>query len=74
LPPGIALRVGTAAEWWGRLTGSAPFTARWVRTLLEDRRVNIAPAKRDLGYRPRGLVEGLEETIAWLRAERLIRA
>lgn len=67
VPPGAALLVGLAAELWGRLGGTAPFTARWVRGFLEARPVDIGPARRDLGYAPRSLVEGLTQTIDWLR-------
>jgi len=67
LSPAVALGVARAAEGWGRLGGTAPFTARWVRTFLEDRRADIGPARRDLGYRPRSLRTGLDTTIRWLR-------
>jgi nucleoside-diphosphate-sugar epimerase len=70
LPPAVALGVARVAEGWGRLGGTAPFTARWVRTFLEDRRADIGPARRDLGYRPRTLRDGLAETIRWLREEK----
>jgi farnesol dehydrogenase len=72
LPPALAVGVGAAAEWWGRVTGTAPFTARWVRSLLEDRRAAVASAMHDLGYAPRSLDQGLQETIAWLRSQRML--
>ncbi len=70
LPPALGLTVARAAEVWGRLGGTPPLTAGWVRVLLEDRRADIAVTRRDLGYRPRPLREGLQETVAWLAAER----
>jgi farnesol dehydrogenase len=68
LPPGVALGVARMAEWWGRLGGSAPITPRWIRVFLEDRRADIEPARRDLGYAPRPLREALSDTIGWLRS------
>lgn len=67
IPPGLAMALARGAEWWGRLGGSAPMTRRWVRTFLEDRRVDVTPTCRALDYHPRPLREGLQETIQWLR-------
>jgi farnesol dehydrogenase len=67
IPVGAALAIARAAEWWGRVGGHAFVTSGWVRVFLEDRRADITPARRDLGYAPRPLVEGLTETIGWLR-------
>ena len=69
LPLPVALGVARVAEAWGHLGGAAPITARWVRALLEDRRADVGPARRDLGYRPRTLRDGLATTIRWLRAQ-----
>jgi nucleoside-diphosphate-sugar epimerase len=74
VPPAAALALGRAAEWWGALGGTAPVTAGWVRTFLEDRRVDITPTRTALGYAPRSLHDGLVETIAWLRAAATRRA
>ncbi|UCC73919.1 MAG: SDR family NAD(P)-dependent oxidoreductase [Gemmatimonadota bacterium] len=70
LPPAVARAGGRAADLCGRLGGTPPLTSGWVRVLLEDRRADISPARRELGYRPRPLREGLKETIAWLSAQR----
>ncbi|HXF96019.1 MAG TPA: NAD-dependent epimerase/dehydratase family protein [Gemmatimonadales bacterium] len=69
VPPWAAIAAARAAEWWGRAWGGggAPIIRDWIRVLLEDRPGDIAPARRDLGYDPRPLRAGLEETIAWLR-------
>jgi len=67
LPVGLALLIAGAAEWWGWLGGTPFITRSWVRVFLEDRRADIGPARTDLGYTPRGLREGLGETLAWLR-------
>ncbi|MGE5175554.1 MAG: NAD-dependent epimerase/dehydratase family protein [Hyphomicrobiales bacterium] len=70
IPTWAGLAVGWAAEQSARF-GRAPFITRgWVRTFLEDHRVDIGPARRDLGYAPRSLRDGLRDTIAWLHAER----
>jgi farnesol dehydrogenase len=74
LPQSAALAVARGAEWWGRLGGSAPMTRRWVRTFLEDRRVDVTPTCRALDYHPRPLREGLKETIQWLRRSSPIAA
>ncbi len=66
LPPSVAFAVAHAAALWGRLGGRVPITPGWVRTYLEDQRVDIGPARRDLGYGPRPLRQGVAETLAWL--------
>lgn len=68
VPAAAALAVARVAQAWGRVGGRAPITPGWVRVLLEDRRADVEPARRALGYEPRGLREGLAETIAWLAA------
>lgn len=70
LPRPAALGIGAMGELWGRLGGTSPITRGWVRAFLEDRRVDIGPAREELGYAPRSLRAGLEETIAWLGARR----
>jgi len=68
IPAWAGLAIGAVAELSG-LVGATPFITRdWVRTFLEDWRVDIGPARRDLGYEPRTLRAGLAETIAWLRS------
>ena len=74
LPARLALAVGGAAELLAYVGGRPPITRSWVWTFLEDRRADIGPAQDDLGYRPRGVREGLEETIEWLRRTGVIRA
>lgn len=66
LPASCALAAARLAEWWGRRAGAAAITPGWVRVLLEDRRVDLEPTRRALGYAPRSLREGLRQTIAWL--------
>lgn len=70
VPRRLALAMGAAAELWGRVGGRAPITRGWVRTFLEDRRLDITPARDDLGYEPRSIERGMTETIRWLRERR----
>lgn len=67
LPVPVAVGAGRIAEAWGRIAGRTPLTAGWVRTFLEDRRADIAPAREHLGYDPRPLRDGVAETVEWLR-------
>lgn len=69
LPPALALGVARIAQTWGRLGGIAPITPRFVRVFLEDRRADLTATRRDLGYRPRSLRDGLDTTIHWLRVQ-----
>lgn len=73
LPRRAALAFGHIAELWGHLGGSVPITPGWVRTFLEDHRVDIAPERRDLDYAPRSLRRGVGETIEWLRREGFVK-
>jgi nucleoside-diphosphate-sugar epimerase len=66
LPPATALAVARAAERLAAVTGSCFITPGWVRVFLEDRRADIAPARRDLCYEPRPLEAGMRETLTWL--------
>jgi farnesol dehydrogenase len=67
LPRSLALGIARAAELWGRLGGRPLITRGWVEFFLEDQRVDIDATRRDLGYHPRSLDDGLTRTIAWLR-------
>ncbi len=69
LPPAVALAAAHAAQLWGRVGGTAPITPGWVRVFLEDRRVDIAAARRELGYNPRPVRQGVAETIDWLSSQ-----
>ncbi len=69
LPPAVALAAAHAAQLWGRVGGTVPITPGWVRVFLEDRRVDIAAARRELGYNPRPVRQGVAETIDWLSGQ-----
>jgi farnesol dehydrogenase len=68
LSPALALAVASVAELWSHAGGVAPISRPWIRAFLEDRRVDIEPAKRDLGYEPRTLRAGIDETVSWIRS------
>ena len=68
LPAAAGLAAAHAAQWWGRMGGSAAITPAWVRVFLEDRRVDVEPVRRALGYAPRDLATAVAQTVAWLRS------
>ncbi len=67
------LRVATFfGEWMGRLTGKVTALNSDKYHILKQRnwRCDISPARRELGYDPQWQLErGVEETIAWYKAE-----
>lgn len=63
----IPLFVAHSLELWAKLTGVYPrITPGWVRTFLVDWKYSCDKAKRELGYDPISLEEGLRRTCAWL--------
>lgn len=66
IPVFLARGVGLAGELWGRLRGETSLTRGWVDVFLRDLRVDVEPARRELGYVPRPLDRGLRETLHWL--------
>jgi farnesol dehydrogenase len=70
LPRSAALAAAHASVLCGRLGGPTLITPAWVRSYFEDQRVDVRETCRVLGYRPRPLAVGLEETIQWLRPNR----
>lgn len=70
LPDRLARAAGLAAREWGRLTRSTPLlTPDLVEIYRHDWALSSVRAGRELGYQPRDLRHGLEDTIGWLRAE-----
>ena len=57
--------VGLAALW-GRCSGRVALTPDWFAHYLEDRPVDIAVSRRELGYAPLTLREGVSATLPWL--------
>ena len=67
VPPQAVLPVAALAGWWGRLGGRSSLSPEWLNNFLEDRPLDIGTSRRDLGYEPRSLAEGVAQTLAWLR-------
>jgi nucleoside-diphosphate-sugar epimerase len=66
MPPAVAVLYARLSLLMGGFDGAPAITPSWVRTLLESRTADIEPARREIGYAPRTLREGLAETVAWL--------
>jgi farnesol dehydrogenase len=66
LPPQLALAAAYLCALWGRLGGEPSLTPDWLNNFLEHRPIDIASSRRDLGYRPRSLREGVRQTLVWL--------
>lgn len=66
VPPRVGLAVGRLAELSSNLGLTPSLTPQWIRLFLEDRRADLRAARRDLGYSPRTLDEGLASTLEWL--------
>jgi nucleoside-diphosphate-sugar epimerase len=77
-PTGPALLLqGLAAvsEPLARVFGFTPLVARGqLSFMLWDARVDASKAKRELGFRPTPLSEGVARTVAFLRGEKLVPA
>ena len=68
IPRALAMTVAYAAETMALVTGREPFaTVDGIR--MSDHRMffTAAKAERDLGYRPRPYLQGLEDAIRWFR-------
>jgi nucleoside-diphosphate-sugar epimerase len=73
LPIPLAMVAGFLSECWGALGGQPRISRGWIRSFLEDRRVDSDLANRELGYQARSLDLGLRETIDWLFRQRHVR-
>lgn len=69
VPPPLLLAAAYLAKGWGCLGGKVSLTPEWLFNFLEHRPVDIGATCADLGYKPRSLHEGLEQTLAWLRRQ-----
>jgi dihydroflavonol-4-reductase len=68
IPRAVALPVAYAAEAAARLTGREPFaTVDGIRMSEHRMFFTAAKAERDLGFRARPYVQGLEDAIRWFR-------
>ncbi len=69
LPLAVARGVATFAKmgtWFGF---RPPITPEWVSLFALDWPSSSEAARRDLGYAPRSLRDGLEQTVRWLDSE-----
>jgi len=66
LPAQLVLAAAYLGALWGKLGGEPFLTPDWLNNFLEHRPVDIMASRRDLGYRPRALREGVRDTLAWL--------
>jgi farnesol dehydrogenase len=57
--------VGLAAGW-GRCGGQVTLTTDWLDYFLEHRPADIEASRRDFGYQPLNLREGIAATLPWL--------
>jgi farnesol dehydrogenase len=68
IPDRLARAAGLATREWGRLSRRTPsLTPDLVEIYRHDWALSSARAGRELAYQPRGLRQGLEDTVAWLR-------
>lgn len=68
IPRAVVLPVAYAAEAMARLTGREPFTTVDGIRMSEHRMFfTAAKAERDLGFRARPYLQGLEDAIGWFR-------
>jgi farnesol dehydrogenase len=58
---------GHLMEWRAKLTGTPPIlTPPWVKRFHYNWELSVDKAKRELGYAPLGLEQGLMKTVRWL--------
>lgn len=68
LPDGLAKLLGAVDRTLSGLRGTTPrLTPDLVEVYRHDWALSSALAERELGYRPRGLRDGMSATLAWLR-------
>lgn len=70
LPAALARAVGRAVEVFGMFGVTPPITRNWVDLFLLDWPSSSDRAREDFGYAPRGLRDGVRQTVAWLAAGR----
>lgn len=72
LPFSFLKRISFVMLAWSKLTGLSPLiTPDWIKRYDYHWALNSNKAVRELGYKIRPLSEGLQNTITWLRANRL---
>jgi len=74
LPRAPLYPLALAAEAAARITGKEPFLTRDALAMSRYRMFfSSAKAERELGYRARPAVQGLEDALAWFRAQGYLR-
>ena len=68
LPKGAVKALAGMAELLSRLGADPAITRGWVELLSTDWPVSSQLASRELGYSPRGILDGISETVRWLEA------
>lgn len=76
VPINLALVAAFFAEWYYRISHTRPkFTRYSIETLVSNSAISSAKAIRELGYRPRDLMESIHETVQWwMKNKSLTRA
>ena len=69
LPSPLLLGAAYLAKGWGQLTGKTCLTPEWLFYFLEHRPTYSEAACADLGYRPRSLQQGLQQTLRWIHEQ-----
>ena len=73
IPYGVARALGFGMWCWAELTGHPPqLTHQVVDVFREHWAYSPAKAEAELGYKPRSLKEGLQQTVAWLKDRGLV--
>ena len=68
IPHNVAMPVAYAAEAMAWVTGREPFaTVDGIRMAKHHMFFTAAKAERELGFRPRPYLQGLEDAISWFR-------
>jgi len=68
MPDALGVAAGAMMKLGARLSGRTPrLTPDLVEIYRHDWAYDSSRAARELGYAPRSLASGLEETFAWLR-------
>ncbi|MBN2135237.1 MAG: NAD-dependent epimerase/dehydratase family protein [Acidobacteria bacterium] len=71
IPLLLALFIASTQEFMSKVFGVYPFITRpWVHHFLADWYYSNAKAKKELGFNPRTLEEGVKETVNWLKNQK----
>ncbi len=68
LPKAMAKSFGAAAELMGYLGSDPLITREWAELLTCNWPASSDRARDELGYKARGIAQGIRETVNWLEA------